>query len=78
MTERPTHQRSDRSDYIGSAPAQPHDASCPESTTVSADPCPVVDTWPDIIPVTRAEIDVLETFFGELLDEILGGTRSDQ
>lgn len=76
MTER--HQRIERLDCTGSAPAQPHNAGCPEPTTVSTDPCPVVDTWPDIIPVTPAEIDVLETFLGELLDQILGGTRSNQ
>jgi hypothetical protein len=76
LTER--HQRIERLDRTGSAPAQPHNAGCPELTTVSTDPCPVVDTWPDIIPVTPAEIDVLETFLGELLDEIRASARSDQ
>jgi hypothetical protein len=33
----------------------------------------VVDNWPVIVPVTRAEIDALETYLGALIDEILGG-----
>ncbi|MDI2076147.1 hypothetical protein [Bradyrhizobium sp. Mp27] len=78
MTERLSHQRTDPSAYAGSAPAQPSDASCLEPTAIPTDPCAVVDTWPDIIPVTHAEIDVLETFLGVLLDEILGGTTSDR
>jgi hypothetical protein len=77
LTERLSLQRDDALDCTG-APAQPSDASCPEPTAISADASPVVDTWPDTIPVTHAEIDVLETFLGELLDEILGGTRADQ
>ncbi|WP_298355292.1 hypothetical protein [Rhodoblastus sp.] len=32
----------------------------------------VVDDLPKIPPVTRAEIDVIETWFADLLDEILG------
>jgi hypothetical protein len=63
-------------DRTGFAPAATSDASR-EPATVSTDPFPVVDTWPDIIPVTQAEIDVLETFLGELLDEILGGATRD-
>ena len=33
----------------------------------------VVDDFPDFIPVMRAEIDVLEVYLAELLDELLGG-----
>ncbi|MGO8740605.1 hypothetical protein [Rhodoblastus sp.] len=35
----------------------------------------VVDDWPEIPPVTRAEIDVIETWFADLLDEILSSRR---
>jgi hypothetical protein len=34
----------------------------------------VVDDWPECVPVTRAEIDVLETFLGRLLDQVLATT----
>jgi len=32
----------------------------------------VVDDWPDHIPITEAELDVIETHFGHLLDELFG------
>ncbi len=35
----------------------------------------VADDWPEIPPATRAEIDVIETWFADLLDEILGPRR---
>ena len=38
----------------------------------------VVDDWPAGVPVTRDEIDVLETYLGALLDEILGGARASE
>lgn len=35
----------------------------------------VVDNWPDIVPVTRDEVDVLEIYLGDVLDDILGGVK---
>jgi len=32
----------------------------------------VVDDWPERIPVTEAELDVIEAHFGNLLDELFG------
>lgn len=31
----------------------------------------VVDDWPEPVAVSRAELDVIETWLGRLLDEIL-------
>jgi hypothetical protein len=31
----------------------------------------VVDNWPQRVPVTQAEIDVFEAWFGDLFDEFL-------
>jgi hypothetical protein len=31
-----------------------------------------VDDWPARIPVTEAELDVIEAHFGQLLDELFG------
>lgn len=31
----------------------------------------VVDDWPEPVPVTPAELHVIETYLGRLLDEIL-------
>lgn len=32
----------------------------------------VIDDWPDDIPVTEAEVDVFERYFGDLLDRLFG------
>lgn len=32
----------------------------------------VTDDWPDPIPVTEAEIEVFERWFGDLFDEMFG------
>jgi hypothetical protein len=30
----------------------------------------VTDNWPDEVPITEAEIDVFESWFGDLFDEL--------
>jgi hypothetical protein len=37
----------------------------------AADEIAVVDDWPEDIPVTAAEVDVLEMFLGDMLDAFL-------
>ena len=32
----------------------------------------VIDDWPQRVPVTQAEIDVFEAWFGDLFDELFG------
>ena len=32
----------------------------------------VLDDWPERVPVTQAEIDVFEAWFGDLFDELFG------
>lgn len=32
--------------------------------------------WPEEVPVTRAEAEVVERFLGDLLDELLGGNHA--
>jgi hypothetical protein len=32
----------------------------------------VTDDWPDRVPVTQAEVDVFEAWFGDVFDELLG------
>ena len=45
---------------------EPHRAArhCPE----------VVDDYPEIVPVTQRELDVIETYLGSLLDDLLKHT----
>ena len=35
----------------------------------------VSDNWPERIPVTDAEVDVFEAWFGDLFDELFGPCR---
>jgi hypothetical protein len=35
----------------------------------------VTDDWPEDIPVTEAEVDVFEAWFGDLFDELFGPCR---
>jgi len=35
----------------------------------------VTDDWPERIPVTQAEVDVFEAWFGDLFDELFGPNR---
>jgi len=35
----------------------------------------VTDDWPDEVPVTEAEIDVFERWFGDIFDELLTPKR---
>lgn len=37
---------------------------------------PVIDDWPEEVPVTEAEIDVFERYFGEALDRLFGPQES--
>ena len=35
----------------------------------------VTDDWPDRVPVTQAEVDVFEAWFGDVFDEMFGPCR---
>ena len=35
----------------------------------------VTDDWPDAVPITDAELDVFEAWFGDLFDELFGPHR---
>ncbi|MFL9826643.1 hypothetical protein [Rhodoplanes sp. SY1] len=39
---------------------------------------PVTDDWPEDVPVTEAEIDVFERYFGDLLDRLFGLAGMDR
>lgn len=81
MTERGSHQTRNRSkrSVVSSTSGSPSSAEHREATTARAkgEWC-VVDDWPDTLPVTPAELEVLETFLGTLFDEIIGGDHGDR
>ena len=35
----------------------------------------VLDDWPEPVPVTQSEVDALETWFGDLSDELFEPNR---
>ena len=35
----------------------------------------VTDDWPERVPVTQAEVDVFEAWFGDLFEELFGSGR---
>lgn len=37
----------------------------------------VVDDWPDSIPVTEAEVDIFERYFGDVLDRLFTASAAD-
>ncbi|MGH7913023.1 MAG: hypothetical protein ACREPW_00030 [Candidatus Binataceae bacterium] len=38
----------------------------------------VTDDWPDPVPITDAELDVFEAWFGDLFDELFGPRRRSE
>lgn len=36
----------------------------------------MTEDWPDPVPVTEAEIEVFERWFGDLFDELFGSSNS--
>jgi hypothetical protein len=35
----------------------------------------ITDDWPERVPVTQAEVDIFEAWFGDLFDEMFGTCR---
>lgn len=38
---------------------------------------PVIDDWPDRVPVTEAEIEIFERYFSDVLDRLFGPVDVD-
>lgn len=54
--------------YAAAPPPRRRTRSSPVSN-----PMTVTDDWPEYIPVTEAEIAVFETWFGDILEELIQG-----
>ena len=35
-------------------------------------PITVTDDWPEVVPITEAEVRIVEAYFGDVLDELFG------
>lgn len=60
-------------DY-GDEPAQPRAGRRrnPAPIAFGIERLPVIDDWPERVPVTEAEVDIIERYFGEVLDRLFG------
>lgn len=79
MSRRHTHRRRIET---GALPDDLYDYANPHPSPRIARPVKhdlsgwtVTDDWPEDIPVTAAEIDVFERWFGDLFDEFFGQCR---
>lgn len=43
----------------------------PSSGVFDVEQLPVIDDWPERVPVSEAEVDVFERYFGDVLDRLL-------
>lgn len=49
---------------------RPHRSPPPDAFDIEKQP--VIDDWPEKVPVTEAEIDIFELYFGDVLDRLFG------
>jgi len=55
----------------------PAERQCRAASPHAFESLPVVDDWPDRVPVTEAEIDIFERYFGDVLDRLFGPVDAD-
>lgn len=51
---------------------EPAPRRSPSLRTVDVENLPVVDDWPEKVPITEAEIAVFERWFADVFDELFG------
>jgi hypothetical protein len=44
----------------------------PSPQAFDVEKLPVIDDWPEKVPVTEAEFDIFERYFGDVLDRLFG------
>lgn len=44
---------------------------------VDVDSLPVFDDWPEKVPITEAELEIFERYFGDVLDRLFGPIDTD-
>lgn len=49
----------------------------PSRSAFDVEKLPVIDDWPERVPVTEAEVDIFERYFGDVLDRLFGLSGSD-
>lgn len=36
------------------------------------EPISITDDWPEVVPISEAEVRIIEAYFGDVLDELFG------
>ena len=60
----------------GDDPAPPRRNPSPDASDIEK--LPVFDDWPDSVPVTVAEVDIFERYFGDVLDRLFHPVAAPQ
>ncbi|MCX5512889.1 hypothetical protein C3941_02640 [Kaistia algarum] len=85
--KRPRKQRSRKSvpmilpadlyDYADDHPQSRSASRASGDADPSIDRMAVVDDWPEFLPVTEAEVDVFERYFGDVLDRLFSAAAAE-
>lgn len=70
--------RSEKIDLYDYAQVMPTPATPDRPVKDDLSDCRVVDDWPEKVPVTPEEVDVIERWFGDILDELFGPKDPDR
>ena len=69
-------------DYVDNHPQRRGASRDLNEDETRVDHIAVIDDWPEYIPVTEAEVDVFERYFGDVLDRLFSSNpdpnRQDQ
>jgi hypothetical protein len=76
-TERPGHALpyflpDDLYDYADEPEPRVSPSREPSPDVFDVERLPVIDDWPDEVPITEAEIEVFERWFADVFDEMFG------
>lgn len=65
-------------DYVDHSALRPRRSRrAPSPRIFHVEKLPVTDDWPERVPVTEAEIDIFERYFGDVLDRLFGPAGAD-
>lgn len=70
--------RSEKIDLYDYAQAMPLPATPDRPVKDDLSDWRMVDDWPEKVPVTPEEVDVIERWFGDILDELFGLKDADR
>ncbi|WP_428481218.1 hypothetical protein [Pyruvatibacter mobilis] len=65
-----------RPQAMGAGPSDLHDYLLPVTPSGkrrrAPEPITITDDWPEVVPITEAEVRIVEAYFGDVLDELFG------